>query len=85
MQDVIKKLSTEQALEVVKRLSGRGGKIQEAVLAEARDVLSEIELDETSDGPELGEAGVHREDARSSQVTQAAAEPRATAGPDVSA
>jgi hypothetical protein len=36
MQDVIKKLSAEQALEVLKRLSGKGGKIQEAVLAEAR-------------------------------------------------
>ena len=49
MQDVIKKLSAEQALEVVKRLSGTGGKIQEAVLAEARNVLSEIDLDETAD------------------------------------
>ncbi|MGH8565496.1 MAG: hypothetical protein ACREXW_15980 [Gammaproteobacteria bacterium] len=49
MQDVINKLTAEQALEVVKRLSGRGGKVQEAVLAEARDVLSEIDLDETAD------------------------------------
>ena len=49
MQDVIKKLSAEQALEVVKRLRGTGGKIQEAVLAEARNVLSEIDLDETAD------------------------------------
>jgi hypothetical protein len=39
----------------------------------------------TSDGPELGEVGVHRKDPRSSQVTQAAAESRSTAGPDVSA
>ena len=49
MQDVIKKLSAEQALEVLKRLSGNGGKIQEAVLAEARNVLGEIDLDETAD------------------------------------
>jgi len=48
-QDVIKKLSAEQAPEVVKRLSGTGRKIQEAVLAEARNVLSEIDLDETAD------------------------------------
>lgn len=48
-QDAIKNLTPEQALEVVKRLSGKGGKIQEAVLAEARDVLSEIDLDETAD------------------------------------
>ncbi len=34
---------------MVKRLSGTGGKIQEAVLAEARNVLSEIDLDETAD------------------------------------
>jgi hypothetical protein len=49
MQDVINKLTAEQALEVVKRLSGTGGKIQEAVIAEARNVLSEIDLDETAD------------------------------------
>ncbi len=49
MQDVIKKLTAEQALEVVQRLSGAGGKIQEAVLAEARHVLSRIDLDETAD------------------------------------
>ncbi|MGQ0593856.1 MAG: hypothetical protein ACT4QB_14785, partial [Gammaproteobacteria bacterium] len=49
MHDVIKKLTAEQALEVVKRLSETGGKIQETVLAEARDVLSEIDLDETAD------------------------------------
>jgi hypothetical protein len=49
MQNVIKKLSAEQALEVLKRLRGKGGKIQEAVLAEARNVLSEIDLDETAD------------------------------------
>lgn len=49
MQDVIKKLSAEQALEVLKRLNGTGGKVQQAVLAVARDVLSEIDLDETAD------------------------------------
>jgi hypothetical protein len=49
MQDVIKKLTAEQALELVKRLSDQGGKMGEAVLAEARNVLSEIDLDETAD------------------------------------
>jgi hypothetical protein len=49
MDDVIKKLTTEQALEVVKRLAEKGGEIQEAVLTEARTVLKEIDLDVTAD------------------------------------
>jgi hypothetical protein len=49
MHDMIKNLTAEQALEVVKRLTGTGGKIQEAVLAKARAMLSEIDLDETAD------------------------------------
>jgi hypothetical protein len=37
MDDVIKKLTPEQALEVVKRLSEKGGEIGAALLAEARN------------------------------------------------
>ena len=49
MDNVIKKLTPEQALEVVMRLSDKGGAIRDAVLAEARHVLSKIDLDETAD------------------------------------
>jgi hypothetical protein len=49
MDDLIKKLTTEQALEVVKRLAEKGGEIREAVLAEARTVLTNIDLDQTAD------------------------------------
>ena len=42
MDDVIKKLTAEQALEVVKRLSEKGGEIGEAVLAEARNLLTAV-------------------------------------------
>jgi hypothetical protein len=38
MLDLIKKLTAEQALEVVKRLSEKGGEIGEAVLAEAKSL-----------------------------------------------
>jgi len=49
MNDVIRKLTAAQALEVVKRLSEKGGEIREAVLTEAKNVLVEINLDETAD------------------------------------
>jgi hypothetical protein len=49
MHDVIKKLTPEQALEVVMRLSDKGGAMRDAVLAEARSVLSEIDLDDIAD------------------------------------
>ena len=49
MNDVIKKLTAEQALEVVKRLSEKGGEIGEAVLAEARNLLTAVNVDETAD------------------------------------
>ena len=49
MDDVIKKLTAEQALEVLTRLSAKGGKIREAVLTQARNVLSDIDLDATAD------------------------------------
>lgn len=49
MDDVIKKLTAEQALGVVKRLYEKGGKIRKAVLAEARNLLTAVDLDETAD------------------------------------
>ncbi len=49
MFDLIKELTPEQALEVVMRLSDKGGAIRDAVLAEAGNVLSEIDLDEIAD------------------------------------
>jgi hypothetical protein len=49
MHDPIKRLTPEQALEVVMRLSDKGGRIREAVLTEARKVLSEIDVDATAD------------------------------------
>jgi hypothetical protein len=36
MDDVIKSLTPEQALEIIKRLSGKGGALGEAVLSEAK-------------------------------------------------
>jgi hypothetical protein len=49
MEDLIGKLTPEQALEVVMRLSDKEGVIREAVLAEAVNVLSEIDLDQIAD------------------------------------
>lgn len=49
MYDVISKLTPEQALEVVMRLSDKGGAIRDAVLAEAGNVLSEIDLDQSAE------------------------------------
>jgi hypothetical protein len=49
MLDLIKKLTAEQALEVVKRLSEKGGEIGEAVLAEAKSLLMGVDVDETAD------------------------------------
>ena len=50
MNDVIKKLTAEQALDVVKRLSEKGGEIGEALLAEAKNLLTAVDVDETADG-----------------------------------
>ena len=49
MADVISKLKAEQALKIVERLGRKGGKLREAVLAEAMNVLTEIDLDETAE------------------------------------
>jgi hypothetical protein len=49
MSDVIGKLTSEQALEVVERLAQKGGEIREAVVAEAMSVLADFSLDEIAD------------------------------------
>ena len=49
MDDVISKLTAEQALKIIERLGRKGGKIREAVLTEAMNILTEIDLDETAD------------------------------------
>ena len=48
MGDVISKLTAEQALKIVVRLGRKGGDIREAVLTEAMNVLTEIDLEETA-------------------------------------
>jgi hypothetical protein len=49
MDDVTSKLTPEQALKIVERLGRKGGKIREAVVTEAMNVLTEIDLDGTAD------------------------------------
>jgi hypothetical protein len=49
MDDVIKKLTAEQALDVVKRLNEKGGEIGEAVLAEATNLLTAVDVETTAD------------------------------------
>jgi hypothetical protein len=49
MDDVIKSLTPEQALEVLKRLSEKGGDLGEVVLREAKDLLSETDPDQTAE------------------------------------
>jgi hypothetical protein len=49
MDDVIKSLTPEQALEIIKRLSGKGGALGEAVLSEAKNLLSETDPDQTAE------------------------------------
>jgi len=49
MDNMIRKLTGEQALKIVKRLARKKGKLREAVLTEAMNVLTEIDLDETAD------------------------------------
>jgi hypothetical protein len=49
MDKVISKLTPQQALEVVIRLSDKGGAIRDAVLAEAGNVMSEFDLDQIAD------------------------------------
>jgi hypothetical protein len=49
MDDVIKSLTPEQALEVLKRLSEKGGVLAEAVLSEAKHLLNETDPDQTAE------------------------------------
>jgi hypothetical protein len=49
MSDVIGKLTSEQALEIVERLCRKGGDIRDAVVAEAMNLLTEFTLEETAD------------------------------------
>ena len=49
MGDIISKLTGAQALKIVERLGRKEGKLREAVLTEAMNVLTEIDLDETAD------------------------------------
>ena len=49
MDDVINKLTAQQALEILKRLSENEGEIREAVRAEARNFLMAVDLDNTAD------------------------------------
>jgi hypothetical protein len=49
MRDVICKLTAAQSLELVERLCRRGGKLREAVIAEATNLLGGVDIDETAD------------------------------------
>jgi hypothetical protein len=49
MNDVISKLTGEQALIVIERLSRKGGELREAVIAEAMSALTEIDVLNTAD------------------------------------
>jgi hypothetical protein len=49
MSDVIGKLTSEQALQIVERLTRKGGDIRDAIIAEAMKVLTEFSLDEVAE------------------------------------
>jgi len=49
MSDVIGKLTSEQALQIIERLCRKGGEIRETIVAEAMSLLAEFSLDETAD------------------------------------
>ena len=49
MDDVINKLTAQQALEILKRLSENEGEIREAVRAEAKSLLMAVDLENTAD------------------------------------
>jgi hypothetical protein len=48
MDDVIGKLTAAQALQLVERLTRRGGELREAVIAEALELLADVDIDETA-------------------------------------
>jgi hypothetical protein len=49
INEMIDKLTAEQALKIVKRLARKGGVIRAAVIAEATSVLTDIDLDRIAD------------------------------------
>ena len=49
MQDLISKLTPDQAMEVVQRLVTKGGNIRETLLEEAKSVLESVDTDEIAD------------------------------------
>lgn len=49
MTDVIGKLTSEQALEIVERLCRKGGDIRDAIVAEAMSLLTEFSLDDVAE------------------------------------
>ncbi len=49
MTDVIGKLTSEQALEIVERLCRKGGDIRDAIVAEAITLLTEFSLDDVAE------------------------------------
>ena len=49
MNDVVSRLTAEQALKIVERLARKGGELRDAVVTEAMHVLTEIDLEETAD------------------------------------
>jgi len=49
MADIISRLTGEQALKIVRRLSRKPGKLRDAVHTEALHVLTEIDLEQTAD------------------------------------
>jgi len=49
MNNMISKLTGEQALKILARLTRKEGKLREAVLTEAMNVLTKIDLDQTAE------------------------------------
>lgn len=49
MSDVIEKLTSEQALEIIERLCQKGGGLRETIVTEAMNLLAEFSLDEVAD------------------------------------
>jgi len=49
MNDLISKLTGEQAIDVLHRLTKEGGAVADAALAEAKHVLAAVDIDEIAD------------------------------------
>jgi hypothetical protein len=61
-RDVIGKLTAAQALELVERLCRRGGRLREMVMAEATNLLGEVDMYGTSDGVLAGLESINVEE-----------------------